>query len=63
MNETFTPSAAEVDHALRVMDLSEASETGLVVLDGKLIEPPVIRAMRRRLAIAEAAGVLTVDGA
>ena len=29
---------------------------GLVVLDGKLIEAPVVRSMRRILAIAEGAG-------
>jgi citrate lyase subunit beta/citryl-CoA lyase/(S)-citramalyl-CoA lyase len=54
----FTPSPAEIAEAQEVMAAHAASETGLVVRDGKLIEAPVIRAMEARLAIARAAGVL-----
>jgi citrate lyase beta subunit len=55
VNGVFTPTAEEVEKARRVMALFEASETGLVVLDGKLIEAPVVRSMRRILAIAQGA--------
>ncbi|MEM6745412.1 MAG: CoA ester lyase [Pseudomonadota bacterium] len=55
IHEVFTPSAEEIDEAERVMAAFEASETGLVVLDGKLIEAPVIRTMKARLEAAEAA--------
>lgn len=56
IHEVFTPSAEEIEEAKRVMAAFEASETGLVVLDGKLIEAPVIRTMKARLDAAEAAG-------
>ncbi|MEM6439837.1 MAG: CoA ester lyase [Pseudomonadota bacterium] len=55
IHEVFTPSTEEIDEAERVMAAFEASETGLVVLDGKLIEAPVIRTMKARLEAAEAA--------
>ena len=56
INETFTPSAEEIAEAREIVALFEASDTGLVVREGKLIEAPVIRAMQARLAAAEAAG-------
>lgn len=52
----FTPSAEEIAQARRIVDTFEAAGTGLVVVDGKLIEKPVLREMRRRLAIAAALG-------
>ncbi len=56
INAAFTPSADEIDEARRIMDAFDAAPSGLVVIDGKLIEAPVIRGMRRRLAIAKAVG-------
>lgn len=50
----FTPSAEELAHARTVIEAFEAADSGLVVVDGKLIEKPVLREMRRRLAIGEA---------
>ncbi|MEM7538130.1 MAG: CoA ester lyase [Chloroflexota bacterium] len=52
----FTPSAEAVAHAKRVLQAFEEAGTGLVVLDGKLIEKPVLRNMQRLLAIAERMG-------
>ncbi|WP_424971584.1 HpcH/HpaI aldolase/citrate lyase family protein [Dinoroseobacter sp. S76] len=52
----FTPSAAEIAEARRVMAAHAAAPSGLVELDGRLIEAPVIRAMQARLEIAAAAG-------
>ncbi len=57
VNEAFTPSAAEIEKARRTIAAYEASPTGLVVVDGKLIEKPVIRGMQRILDMAAAAGV------
>jgi citrate lyase subunit beta/citryl-CoA lyase/(S)-citramalyl-CoA lyase len=37
-----------------VISLFEASPNGLAVLDGKLIEKPVIRSMQRILALQDA---------
>ena len=53
LNEVFTPSEAEITKAKKVIDQFNASDTGLVVIDGKLIEKPVLREMQRRILVAE----------
>ena len=53
LNTVFTPSPDEVQRARRIIDEFERANTGLVVIDGKLIEKPVLRDMYRILAIAE----------
>ena len=57
LNEVFTPSAAEIARARRVIAAFEAADTGLVVIDGKLIEKPVLREMHRIVAIADRMGL------
>lgn len=57
VNHAFTPTPAELARALKVVAAFEASPTGLVVVDGKLIEKPVIRSMQAIIARATAAGV------
>ena len=57
LNEVFTPSAEEVARARKVVTAFEEANTGLVVVDGKLIEKPVVREMQRILSVAERAGV------
>lgn len=56
LNEVFTPSADEIARARHVIDTFEQADTGLVVIDGKLIEKPVLREMYRVLAIADRVG-------
>ena len=56
INRHFTPSAEAIDRARRTIAEFEAGDGGLVVVDGKLIEKPVLRAMYRTLAIAERVG-------
>ena len=53
LNAVFTPDAAEIERARRIIRTFEEADTGLVVIDGKLIEKPVLRDMHRILAIAE----------
>jgi (S)-citramalyl-CoA lyase len=53
LNGVFTPDADRIAHARRILQAFEAADTGLVVIDGKLIEKPVLREMHRILAIAE----------
>ena len=53
LNEVFTPTADQIAHARRIIDAFQEADTGLVVIDGKLIEKPVLRDMHRILAIAE----------
>ncbi|TFL16515.1 HpcH/HpaI aldolase/citrate lyase family protein [Jannaschia formosa] len=58
INDAFTPDAEAIAEARRVVEAFEAAPSGLAELDGKLIEAPVVKAMRGRLARARAAGVL-----
>ena len=53
INEVFTPDEARIAHARRILEAFEEADTGLVVVDGKLIEKPVLREMHRILSIAE----------
>jgi citrate lyase subunit beta/citryl-CoA lyase/(S)-citramalyl-CoA lyase len=53
VNAVFTPSEAEVARAEAIVAAWQTSPTGLVVLDGKLIEKPVIRSMERVLALRD----------
>ena len=53
LNEIFTPSKEEIVKAKRIVDQFNASNTGLVVIDGKLIEKPVLREMQRKILIAD----------
>ena len=53
LNQVFTPTEAEVSNARRIIKTFEEADTGLVVIDGKLIEKPVLREMYRIAAIAD----------
>jgi (S)-citramalyl-CoA lyase len=52
LNAVFTPSEEEVARARRIIAEFESADTGLVVIDGKLIEKPVLREMHRIVSIA-----------
>ena len=49
----FSPSADRIAYARRCIAAFEDAGTGLVVVDNKLLEKPVLRSMYRVLAIAE----------
>jgi (S)-citramalyl-CoA lyase len=53
INEVFTPGEAEIARARRIIQTFEKADTGLVVIDGKLIEKPVLREMYRIVSIAD----------
>lgn len=53
-NRLFAPDAAELAEARRVVAAWEATGTGLVVVDGRLVEALHVEAARRRLALAQA---------
>ena len=53
LNEIFTPSKEEIIKAKKIVDQFNKSDTGLVVIDGKLIEKPVLREMQRKILIAD----------
>ena len=56
LNAVFTPTEAQIARARRIIAEFEAADTGLVVVDGKLIEKPVLRDMYRIVAIADRMG-------
>ena len=57
INERFSPDENTVNHAHRVIKAFEEADSGLVVVDGKLLEKPVLRSMYRIVAIAERIGL------
>jgi len=52
INAAFTPDEKTIAKARKVCAAFEQDKTGLVVVDGELIELPVVRSMYRVLAIA-----------
>ena len=56
INTVFTPTDPEVARAQNILKAFEQAGTGLVVIDGKLIEKPVLREMQRTIAIARRSG-------
>ena len=52
LNTVFTPSKDQIQQAKKITTLFEEADTGLVMVDGKLIEKPVLREMYRILAIS-----------
>jgi (S)-citramalyl-CoA lyase len=50
IHAAFTPTPRQIERARRIVAAYEASDSGLVVLDGKLVELPVVRTMYRLLA-------------
>jgi len=60
LNEEFRPSAAEVDHARRVLaayDKALAEGVGAVTVDGRMIDVPVVE--RARLLVEREAAIAT----
>lgn len=54
VNRVFTPGADDISHAERVIAALDQAGGGAALLDGKLIEAPIIRRARRVLETARA---------
>ena len=54
IHDAFRPDAEEIAQARRVVAAFESGDGGAALLDGKLIERPVILAARRTLVLADA---------
>ena len=52
INDAFTPSSADVEHAKKVVD-AFASGAGVAALDGKMLDQPHLKQARHVLALAE----------
>jgi citrate lyase beta subunit len=53
IHEAFSPDEKTIARARKIIAAFEKDTTGLFVVDGELIELPVVRSMRRVLAIAD----------
>jgi len=61
VHEVFTPSQKEIDKALAVMDAIEEANSrgsGVISLNGKMIDKPIVERAQYVLDIARAVGVL-----
>ena len=50
----FSPAAEEVAWARRIVEAYDRNQGGVLLVDGKLIERPVIASAKRTLAVASA---------
>lgn len=60
INQTFTPTLAEIDYAYEVMDaiaLAKKQGKGAISLYGKMIDAPIVARAEQTIAIAEALGL------
>lgn len=55
VNQAFTPSPSELDWARRVLAASAAAGGGVISLDGRMVDAPVLRLAQRTLALKKTA--------
>jgi len=53
VNGAFTPSAEEVAHSRRIVKAAETQGTGALMLDGKIVDTPVIKSAQRIVEAVE----------
>jgi len=59
-HKIYTPSSKEIQHSIRVIDAikeAESKSLGVIALDGKMVDVPVVDRAYRVLELAKAAGV------
>lgn len=64
VNEVFTPNEKEIINARavqRAIDEAEARGSGVIALNGKMIDKPIVERAQRVLMLAKASGVLGGD--
>ena len=60
VNSVFTPTDKEIQNAIAVMNAIEEAESkgsGVIALNGKMIDKPIVERAERVLLLAEAAGI------
>lgn len=60
VHEIFTPTKVEIEHAIRVKEAikeAESRNSGVIALDGKMVDKPIVDRADRILTLAAAAGV------
>ena len=64
VNEVFAPTAKEIEHSIRVIAAAKEAESkgsGVISLDGRMVDKPIIERAQRVLALAEATGI-SIEG-
>ncbi|WP_209440819.1 HpcH/HpaI aldolase/citrate lyase family protein [Amycolatopsis thermoflava] len=56
INDAFTPSESELEQARRVVEAFGTGDTGVVALDGRMLDAPHLRQARHILSAARSAG-------
>jgi (S)-citramalyl-CoA lyase len=52
VNDAFTPSTEEISEAGRILEAVKTQGTGAIVVDGRMVDKPVIRAAERTITMA-----------
>lgn len=61
LHEIFNPTQQEIDHALNVMYAIEEAEkkgSGVIALDGKMIDKPIVLRAKHMLKLAQVSGLI-----
>ncbi|VHC63729.1 citrate lyase beta chain / citryl-CoA lyase subunit [Streptococcus pyogenes] len=64
VNEIYTPTKKEIDHAKQVVWAireAESKGSGVISLNGKMVDKPIVERAERVIALATAAGVLSEE--
>ncbi|HEP1465357.1 TPA: citrate (pro-3S)-lyase subunit beta [Streptococcus pyogenes] len=64
VNEIYTPTEKEIDHAKQVIWAireAESKGSGVISLNGKMVDKPIVERAERVIALATAAGVLSEE--
>ena len=64
VHRVFTPGDREIDYAVRTFEAireAERKHSGVIALDGKMIDEPMVERARRVIRLAAAAGVIDGD--
>jgi citrate lyase subunit beta/citryl-CoA lyase len=66
IHEVFTPTEKEINNALAVIEAIEAAKkqgAGVISLNGKMVDKPIVERAQRVLSFARAVGVLKQEAA
>ncbi|HEP4845363.1 TPA: HpcH/HpaI aldolase/citrate lyase family protein [Streptococcus pyogenes] len=64
VNEIYTPTEKEIDHSKQVIWAireAESKGSGVISLNGKMVDKPIVERAERVIALATAAGVLSEE--
>ncbi len=65
VHDVFAPSRKDIDHALRVVEAikeAESRKSGVISLNGKMVDKPIVERAERVLEMARASGLRIQEG-